>query len=100
MEQIKPGTNLHEILNWVQEIGASDLHLQENKPARYRVDGHLQVVSPESLTPLTREQILRLLGENFSAESMTRIQQKNEVDLSLQMDETRWRANFSKQQGR
>ena len=100
MEQIKPGTNLHDILNWVQEIGASDLHLQENKPAHYRIEGHLKVVSPESLGPLNREQMLRLLGENFSPESISRIEQKNEVDLSLQMGETRWRANFSKQQGR
>jgi len=100
MEQVKPGTNLHEILNWVREIGASDLHLQESKPARYRVDGHLKVVPTESLSPLSREQIMRLLAENFSPESVTRIEQKNEVDLSLQMAETRWRANFSKQQGR
>ena len=100
MEHIKPGTSLHELLNWVQKMGASDLHLQEEKPARYRLEGQLKIVSPESVTPLTKAQILHLLGECFSPEAMARIERKHEVDLSLQMGEVRWRANFSKQQGR
>ena len=100
MEEIKPGTNLHEILRRVQDLGASDLHLREDKPARCRIDGLLKVVPAENLSPLSGEQIRRLLGENFSSESMTQIEQRREVDLSLQMGKTRWRANFSKQQGR
>src|SRR5579883_1415886 len=100
MEQIKPGTKLHEILSWVQDMGASDLHLQENKAARYRVDGQLKMLSAENLPPLTREQMLSLLGENFSQACTDRIAAETEVDLSLQMGPTRWRANFSKQQAR
>ena len=45
MEQIKPGTKLHTILSWIQDIGGSDLHLQEQKPARYRIEGRLNAVS-------------------------------------------------------
>ncbi len=100
MEHIKPGTKLEKILSWIQEAGASDLHLQEDKPARYRVEGQLRVLSPEHLPPLTRDQMTALLEESFSATSVARIVQNCEVDLSLQMGETRWRANFSKQQGR
>src|SRR6516164_298355 len=100
MEQIKPGTKLHDILSWVQDMGGSDLHLQEGKPARYRIDGHLMVLAPENLSPLTRDQILGLLADNFSPTTTNRIDQEAEVDLSLQMGETRWRANFSKQQAR
>ena len=100
MEQIKPGTKLHDILSWIQDMGASDLHLQESKPARYRIDGHLKVLEAENLSPLTREQLLSMLGENFSPTCTGRIDKDAEVDLSLQMGETRWRANFSKQQGR
>lgn len=100
MEHIKPDTQLHKILSWIQEVGASDLHLQEDKPARYRVDGRLKLLSAEYLPGLSRQQIIALLGENFSPESTARIEQQCEVDLSLQMGETRWRANFSKQQGR
>jgi twitching motility protein PilT len=81
-------------------MGGSDLHLQESKPARYRLDGQLKVLPPESLPPLTRDQMLRLLAENFSPHCTEQIERNSEVDLSLQMGETRWRANFSKQQGR
>jgi twitching motility protein PilT len=100
MEQIKEGTKLHQILNWIQDMGGSDLHLQEGKPARYRIAGELKVLDSEHLPPLAREQILGLLAENFSPASTSQIEKHSELDLSLQMGETRWRANFSKQQGR
>src|SRR5581483_1596552 len=99
MEQIRPGTKLHALLSWVQDAGASDLHLQEDKPARYRVDGQLKILDPKELSPFSKEQIHRLLAENFSLASSSRIELDREVDLSIQMGETRWRANFSKQQG-
>ncbi len=100
MEQIRPGTKLDELLRWIQDAQASDLHLQEGKAARYRVEGQLKMIPPDQVPPLSREQILHLLEENLSPETLTRIEQQREVDLSLQMGETRWRANFSKQQGR
>src|SRR5271169_2626769 len=100
MEHIKPGSKLNEVLHWVQDVGASDLHLQEGKPARYRVEGRLNVVPAETLPPMNREQLTALLGESLSAAVLADISRKAEVDLSLQMGTTRWRANFSKQQGR
>jgi twitching motility protein PilT len=100
MEQIKPSTKLHDLLSWIQGIGGSDLHLQEGKSARYRIDGQLRVLSGENLSPVTREEMFSLWADNFSPACTHRIEQNSEVDLSLQMGETRWRANFSKQQGR
>jgi len=66
MEQIKPGTKLSAILNWIQDIGGSDLHLQEQKPARYRIEGRLNVVDEATLPRLSKEQIIGLLADNFS----------------------------------
>jgi len=100
MEHVKPGSRLNEILHWVRELGASDLHLQEGKPARYRLEGRLKVVPAETVPLMNRERLLTLLGETLSDGVIADITRKAEVDLSLQMDETRWRANFSKQQGR
>ncbi|HTL17698.1 MAG TPA: ATPase, T2SS/T4P/T4SS family, partial [Patescibacteria group bacterium] len=100
MEQIKPGTKLHSLLSWVHDAGGSDLHLQEDKPARYRVNGELKTLAPEDLPAFSKEQMHRLLTDNFSLASSSRIELQREVDLSLQVGETRWRANFSKQQGR
>lgn len=100
MEQIKAGTKLYTILQWIQDVGASDLHLQQDKMARYRVDGKLMALPTDALPRLTRDQLTALLRENLSAEASSRILESREADLSLQMGETRWRANFSKQQGR
>ncbi len=100
MEHIKPGTRLNGILQWVQDSGASDLHLQEGKPARYRAEGRLKVAPAETVPVLNREELLALLAETLSAPPVEEIRRKTEVDLSLQMGTTRWRANFSKQQGR
>ncbi len=100
MEQIKPGTKLHNILLWTQESGASDLHLQEGKPARYRVQGQLKVVDAKRLPAMSRRELVEMLAENLSPANVAAIEERREVDLSLQMDETRWRANFSKQQAR
>jgi len=100
MEQIRPGTKLHALLSWVADEGGSDLHLQQDKPARYRVGGELRTLDAESLPPLSGEELHRLLANTFSLAASSRIELEREVDLSLQMGETRWRANFSKQQGR
>ncbi len=100
METIRSGSKLHQILDWIREVGASDLHLQEDKPARYRVHGKLKVIPAENVPPMTHRQLMELLGENFVPESLQRLERECEIDLSLQMGEVRWRANFSKQQAK
>jgi len=87
MEQIKPGTKLHTILSWIQDIGGSDLHLQEQKAARYRIEGRLNVVPEDTIPALSRDQIIGLLADNFSPAATDRVAQEAEVDLSCQMGE-------------
>src|SRR5271165_3314818 len=100
MEVIKPVSSLHKLLSWVEEAGAADLHLQEGKPSRYRIKGQLKVLPADTLPPLSRDRLLHLLDSSLSASARYQIEEKREVDMSLQMGQTRWRANFSKQQGR
>jgi twitching motility protein PilT len=100
MEIIKPGSPLHKVLSWIEDAGGSDLHLQEGKPARYRLEGRLNLLPADILPPLTQDKLLLLLDSSLSAPARYQIEEKREVDLSLQMGQTRWRANFSKQQGR
>ena len=100
MEYVKPGTQLYRMLHWVQETQASDLHIQEGKPARYRIQGRLNPAPAEVVPVMDRDRLMKVLGESLSGSTAADIGLKPEMDLSLEMGETRWRANFSKQQGR
>src|SRR3974390_2681807 len=97
MEHIKSGSKLNGILRWVQEVGASDLHLQENKPARCRVEGRLKVAPDETVPTLNREELLALLAETLSVPAVDEIRQKTEGVLSLEVGTTRGRPTFRKQ---
>ena len=100
METVRAGTKLFRILDWVREVGASDLHLQEEKPARYRIQGRLRVLPSENVPPMDWSQLTALLRESLATDTVAKICQSHEMDLSLQTGEVRWRANFSKAQGR
>lgn len=100
MEHVKSGSPLQKVLQWIQDQGASDLHLQDGKPARYRIEGRLKAVPPD-LIPFSDEgQIRQLLKSDLSPACLADIERRFEMDLSMQMGEIRWRVNFSKQQGR
>lgn len=88
------------MLQWVHLVGASDLHIQEGKPARYRVNGELKIAPASEVPLMTAAEIHAMLADNIAPQTCARIAQSFEVDLSLQMGELRWRSNFSKQQGR
>jgi len=100
METIKTGTRLHQALTWIRDSGASDLHLQEGKPPRYRVEGCLKTFSDGNLPSTGLDCLGEILSESLPAAICERVNQCREFDLSVQMGETRWRVNFSKQQGR
>lgn len=99
MENIKADTKLHQILSWIRDSGASDLHLQEGKPARYRTQGTLKIFPADQVPPVAGDAFHLLFAENFTAETLERIRREFELDLSADMSGTRWRVNFSKQQG-
>src|SRR6266498_2840731 len=100
MEHVQPGTALNRILDWCRKQEATDLHGQAEKPYSIRVHGRLSWVSVDLFAPPTNEEIVELLRENFSSAVCARIEGQNEVDLSFYYGDRRFRANFSKQQGR
>lgn len=99
MEVIKPESRLCQVLKWIQEAEASDLHLQDGKPARYRVHGELKVLAEASEVLGNGSTILRVLEEGVSRELSAKVAETLELNVSLQMGATRWRVNCSKQQG-
>lgn len=100
METIKPTSRLFEALAWIQESGSSDLHLQDGKVPRYRVAGKLKVFSGPDIPSQGLESLGEALREGFAPSVCETVERLREHDLSVQMGETRWRVNFSKQQGR
>ena len=99
METVNPDTVLGQLLRWIHEQGASDLHLQEGKSARYRLQGRLSVIADEPVPARCQGQVWEVLAENLSPAALAQVREKCEMDLSLQMGEIRYRANFSKQRG-
>ncbi len=76
---------------------ASDLHLGEGVPPAIRVDTELVFVSE---TPLTREQIKRLLLDHLTEERFAVYEKQRELDYSFGIPELgRFRANLSFQRG-
>jgi twitching motility protein PilT len=100
MEHVELNSTLGRMLEWCQAQEATDLHGQADKPYTIRVHGQLSRV-PETLFPVPAgAELDRILRENFRAETCDRIAQRCEVDLSFYCGAQRYRANFSKQQGR
>jgi twitching motility protein PilT len=99
METVNPETKLGRMLRWIQEQEASDLHLQEGKPARYRKHGQL-LAFPENQVPVAAQSpVLALLAENLTPIALDQIRRNSETDVSLQLGEIRFRVNCSKQLG-
>lgn len=88
------------MLGWLSERSGSDLHGQENKPYVIRAHGRLERVSVSEFAAPGGEDLRALLRENFTPETCRRIEEAREVDLSFTCGRLRYRANFSKQQGR
>ena len=99
METLNIETKLSELLCWCEDHAASDLHLQTGATPRIRCEGQLAKVSSDVCSDLTGDLLHGLLKEAFSPEVYQRIVGEREVDLSFVHRETRYRANFSKQQG-
>ena len=75
--------NLEELLKFVTEKGASDLHLKPTRPPMLRINGRLMPIEAEPLRPeKIREMILPILTP----------QQKATLEQSLSVDSGVWRA--------
>ncbi len=99
MERIALTTSLGKLLDWCMKQAATDLHAQADRRYSFRVDGKLQRIPADQFAVPANDDIARMLREAFSTSVCDRIEKQHEMDLSFLCDKSRYRANFSKQQG-
>jgi twitching motility protein PilT len=100
MEQVASTTALGKLLDWCSRQKATDLHAQAGRRYSIRVDGKLQRIPQEQFPPPNNDDIVHILREAFSTSIYDRIERQRETDLSFLCAAMRYRANFSKQQGK
>ena len=100
MERVDPITELGKILVWSSERRVTDLHIQADRRYSTREDGKLKRVAAEQFPVPTNDDITRMLHGAFSNSIYERIEKQLEMDLSFFCGLVRYRANFSKQQGK
>ncbi len=99
MERIDPHSKLSHLLRWCEDQAVSDLHLQAQAIPRVRVEGRLKKVDPSICPVLTPKALFQFLEAALSPSTYQQIFHQREVDLSMVHGGTRYRANFSRQQG-
>ena len=99
METVSLNSKLSELLCWCEEQSVSDLHLQANAAPRIRLEGQLRKIDPDRCPILDEKRLHDWLRDAFSESVCEALISAKELDLSLLHRETRYRANFSKQQG-
>jgi len=88
---------LRELLLLTIQEGASDLHLTENSPAIFRVDGRLLSFKPDILT---RAQIQEMIYSVLSDTQIAKFEEEMELDFSLALTGLdRFRVNVHIQRG-
>jgi twitching motility protein PilT len=100
MERVDPTTELGKVLVWSSQQTATDLHTQADRRYSIRLDGKLQRITPERFPVPTNDDVMRMLRQAFSSSICERIDLAHEMDLSFLCAQVRYRANFSKQQGK
>jgi twitching motility protein PilT len=100
MERVDPTTELGKILVWSSDQKATDIHTQADRRYSTRQDGKLQRIDPERFPVPTNDDVMRMLRQAFSNSIYERIEKQHEMDLSFLCAHVRYRANFSKQQGK
>jgi twitching motility protein PilT len=100
MERVDPTTGLGKILVWGSQQKATDLHTQADRRYSIRLDGKLQRIAPEQFPVPNNDDVMRVLRQAFSSSIYERIEKALEMDLSFLCAQVRYRANFSKQQGK
>jgi pilus retraction protein PilT len=100
MERVNPTTQLGKLLDWCSRQKATDLHTQADHPYSIRVDGSLQLIPEDQFATPVNDTIVGMLREAFSSSIYDRIERQHEMDFSFLCAGVRYRANFSKQQGK
>ena len=89
--------NLHQLLKWMVEKGASDLHVTTGTPPQLRVDGELVQLKTNPLTPVETKQLCYSI---LTDAQKHKFEEDNELDLSFGVKGlSRFRANIFMQRG-
>ncbi|MBD3168828.1 MAG: PilT/PilU family type 4a pilus ATPase [candidate division Zixibacteria bacterium] len=89
--------SLQELLKYMVEKKASDMHITVGSPPQIRVDGRLQKLSSERLAP---EQTRRLAYSIMSEKQKLKFEKDSELDLSFGVENlSRFRINIFVQRG-
>jgi twitching motility protein PilT len=100
MERVDPTTRLGKLLDWCSRQKATDLHAQADRRYSIRIDGKLQRILEDQFPAPSNDAIVEMLRESFSSSIYERIERQHEMDFSFLCAGMRYRANFSKQQGK
>ena len=89
--------DLFQLLQYMVQLGASDLHLKVGRPAGYRIHGDMRFIEGDSITIANIQEMLKqALDEN--QRSLYEIE--NEVDFALSLPGVaRFRGNIFQQRG-
>ena len=91
-------SSLHQLLEKMTEMGASDLHLATGSHPRVRVDGRLGPL--KDIPPLTAEDTRRLVYSVLTADQKRRLEEGLELDFSFGIGGlARFRGNCFNQRG-
>jgi twitching motility protein PilT len=91
-------TNLRQLLEEMNERGASDLHLTVGQPPRLRVDGNL--ADSRIAGRLTPQDTQTLAYSVLTEDQKKKFEQENELDLSFAVENlARFRGNVFRQRG-
>ncbi len=89
--------NLRDLLEMMMKKKASDLHITVGTPPQIRVDGKLQKLPMEVLTP---EETKKLAYSIMSEKHRQKFEEKSELDLSFGIENlSRYRCNVFMQRG-
>lgn len=87
--------NLMSIIDHARAQGASDIHFTDRRPPLIRVDGQLQPVGVDNMTPQSLDMIARELAQ----ERFDEYQERGELDFTFQASSIRLRVNIYRQRG-
>jgi len=74
--------DMFELLNFVREVGASDLHISPHSPPIVRIDGELR---RSKLAPLNSDDVHLLVYDIMNDEQRKRYEEEFEIDFSCEI---------------
>jgi twitching motility protein PilT len=79
------------IKRYNEEYKFSDIHLKEDKPAMLRINGDM--ITP-SADIISSSELSEFANETLSENQKTRLEEVRDIDLAIEIDNYRFRANF------